>query len=89
MKEPLRADWLTAGIRCAIAAACVLTAVLTRTPAGAQCTGDCDGSNSIEITELVLGVNMALGSAAHLFGLRCRSWATWRSTSWSPRSATR
>jgi len=28
------------------------------------CTGDCDGSNTVSVDELVKGVNIALGNAA-------------------------
>jgi len=30
--------------------------------AAAQCSGDCDGNGSVDVNELVLGVNMALGN---------------------------
>jgi len=33
-------------------------------PAGAQCVGDCNGDNSVAINELIVGVNIALGSSA-------------------------
>ncbi len=36
----------------------------TATPVTPPCTGDCDGSGSVAVNELVLGVNIALDSAA-------------------------
>src|SRR5215470_12217546 len=38
---------------------CTLLAVA---PAGAVCVGDCDGTNGVEINNLILGVNIALGT---------------------------
>lgn len=38
----------------------VLAAMLAATPAHA-CTGDCDGSGTVTVDEIVLGVNLALG----------------------------
>src|SRR5215475_11198096 len=38
---------------------CTLLAVA---PAGALCVGDCDGTNEVEINNLILGVNIALGA---------------------------
>jgi cysteine-rich repeat protein len=32
-------------------------------PAGAQCAGDCNGDGTVAINELIIGVNIALGSA--------------------------
>ena len=32
-------------------------------PDGSQCPGDCDGSATVTINELVLGVNIALGGS--------------------------
>lgn len=45
------------------AAAAAMLAVLTVGSAGAQCAGDCDGSSTVTINELITGVNIALGSA--------------------------
>lgn len=58
-----------------VSAVLTSTATLTATPAGSEtptvaatatappvCTGDCDGSSSVGINELVLGVNIALGA---------------------------
>jgi hypothetical protein len=39
-----------------------LVMVLAGPPASAQCVGDCNGDGSVEINELILGVNIALGS---------------------------
>lgn len=36
----------------------------TATPAGASCAGDCDNNGSVTISELVRGVNIALGNTA-------------------------
>jgi cysteine-rich repeat protein len=46
------------------AAAVVLAALLSLVPApaAAQCPGDCDGDNRVAINELIVGVNIALGS---------------------------
>ena len=38
----------------------LLTVFLSAT-AGAQCVGDCDRNNEVEVNELVIGVNIALG----------------------------
>src|SRR5262249_48214677 len=38
---------------------CTLLAVA---PAGALCVGDCDGTNAVEIHNLILGINIALGA---------------------------
>lgn len=35
--------------------------MLVAGPAGATCTGDCDGSGSVTVDEILLGVNVALG----------------------------
>ncbi len=40
----------------------LLAAQLGATPADAVCTGDCDGSGSVDVSELVRGVNIALGN---------------------------
>jgi hypothetical protein len=45
----------------ALLAAALLLVIGAR--AGAQCAGDCDGNGAVAINELVLGVNIALGSA--------------------------
>jgi hypothetical protein len=42
-------------------AAGLAVAVLTALPAGAACTGDCNGDGSVSIDELILGVRIALG----------------------------
>src|SRR5215475_3448314 len=39
-----------------------LVLVLTGAPARAQCVGDCNGNGSVEINELIIGVNIALGN---------------------------
>jgi YVTN family beta-propeller protein len=51
-------------LRSALAATAVLILVVAvhAGTAGAQCTGDCDGSETVEINELVIGVNISLGS---------------------------
>ncbi len=52
-------------IRTLLAIETVLLLILTMRPANAQeCVGDCDGDGGIEISELVLGVNIALGLQA-------------------------
>lgn len=40
------------------------TATSPRTPGGGPCVGDCDGSGSVSINELISGVNISLGSTA-------------------------
>ncbi|MFN8640849.1 MAG: hypothetical protein U0802_04010 [Candidatus Binatia bacterium] len=42
---------------------CALGAVLAGAPAQAQCVGDCNGDGMVAINELIIGVNIALGSA--------------------------
>jgi YVTN family beta-propeller protein len=55
---------LVAGCTAIAAAATLLAFAPTATRAAPPtCTGDCDGTFSVEIHELVLGVNIALGSA--------------------------
>src|SRR5262245_66050440 len=40
-----------------------LSLLLASAPAGAQsCAGDCNDSNSVEVNELVTGVNISLGT---------------------------
>ena len=46
-----------------IAVALLLAMLVGGSPAAAQCTGDCDGSGTVEINELILGVSISLGSA--------------------------
>lgn len=43
--------------------ALLLAIGLAGSPANAQCTGDCNGSNTVEINELILGVSISLGNA--------------------------
>src|SRR5215468_2107523 len=47
----------------AATALALLGAVLAATSAGAVCPGDCDGSGDVSISELVKGVNIALGTS--------------------------
>jgi len=44
-----------------VVAAGVVATLLTVVPAGAACTGDCNGDGSVSIDELILGVRIALG----------------------------
>src|SRR6185369_11227824 len=46
-----------------IALAGILGVMLTAPTARAQCTGDCNDSGNVSIDELVLGVNISLGTA--------------------------
>jgi hypothetical protein len=39
-----------------------LCVTLASARATAQCVGDCDGNNEVEINNLILGVNIALGT---------------------------
>jgi hypothetical protein len=48
----------------ALAAAALLATVAAVPAARAQCPGDCDGSGRVTINELVLAVNIALGTTA-------------------------
>jgi cysteine-rich repeat protein len=50
-----RAGWITAAVVAALA--------LLPLQANAQCTGDCDGNDTVAINELIIGVNIALGAA--------------------------
>ena len=55
-------NWGRAGALAVIAGAlCVLVG---SAPAQAQCVGDCNGDGSVTINELIIGVNIALGSAS-------------------------
>jgi hypothetical protein len=42
--------------------AAALYAALAGAPAAAQCVGDCDGNQAVEINNLIVGVNIALGA---------------------------
>src|SRR5215475_11643246 len=42
---------------------CIGLLLLGRTRAVAACVGDCDGNGTVAISELIAGVNIALGSA--------------------------
>jgi len=53
---------MTLIVRRLVTAAAVLVALGGATPVTAACPGDCDGSGSVTIGELVKGVNIALGS---------------------------
>jgi hypothetical protein len=55
---------ITCAVRCAAAAVCFVLVSLGAARAGAQCAGDCDGDGMVAINELILGVNIALGTAA-------------------------
>jgi cysteine-rich repeat protein len=53
----------TRSVAGSVLAAC-LGGLLAATPVAAQCAGDCDGNGMVTINELIVGVNIALGSAA-------------------------
>ena len=52
----------TWGLRVAVLGAAVT--MLSARPAAAQCAGDCNGDGEVAINELIIGVNIALGSVA-------------------------
>jgi YVTN family beta-propeller protein len=64
MNGAIRHARRVSGLRSALAAtaALILFVAVRVGTAGAQYTGDCDGSETIEINELVIGVNISLGS---------------------------
>src|SRR5262245_59791115 len=59
-KMATRVHFGRAGL-CVLAAAGAVSLCLTA-PAKAVCVGDCNGSGMVEINELILGVNIALGN---------------------------
>jgi hypothetical protein len=50
-------------VRAALAMMAVIALAFVR-PAGAACVGDCNGNGSVSINELIVGVNIALGTAS-------------------------
>ncbi|MEO8604314.1 MAG: parallel beta-helix domain-containing protein, partial [bacterium] len=50
-------------IRILLALSLALSACWSRPAAAQSCTGDCDGNGAVAVNEIVLGVNIALGSA--------------------------
>src|ERR1700687_4033659 len=49
-------------LRCALIAAAMAVCGEAAVHAAQQCVGDCDGGGEVTINELILGVNIALGS---------------------------
>src|SRR4029453_4583545 len=51
------------GTQTVLLLALLLTPIVLPSASSAQCMGDCDGSNTVAVNELVLGVNIALSLA--------------------------
>jgi hypothetical protein len=61
------------------------TLVVLTGAAGAQCAGDCDSNGTVAISELVTGVNMALGRAGECAAMDTNDNGAIEGPSWSPR----
>jgi len=62
MKNPIQAAWCHAISWTAAVVALGATLVVGPSIARAQCLGDCDGNNEVAVTELIVMVNIALGT---------------------------
>jgi hypothetical protein len=62
MKNPIQAAWVHAISWTAAVVALGATLVVGPSSARAQCLGDCDGNGEVAVTELIVMVNIALGT---------------------------
>src|SRR5271169_4649917 len=58
-----RREWIGLMEIAVVFAALGVAACFWAPPAAAQCVGDCTGKGSVTISDLILGVNIALGNA--------------------------